>query len=65
MDFSLSNKYNKITLTAAIIYLSDKINNLNRFNMKNLLEEMNIAQIEFRDCLSQLIGVYRQYVDSA
>ena len=42
MDFNLFNKYKKIHLSAVIIYLTAKIMNLNKFNSKMLMEQMNI-----------------------
>jgi len=59
MDFSLSNKYKKTTLTGVIIYLATKITQSDRFNTKMMMEQMSIDQKTFGECLTELIGVYR------
>lgn len=64
MDFSLSNKYKKTTLTGVIIYLAAKVTQSDKFNTKMMMEMMSISQKTFGDCLTELIGVYRQYAKS-
>jgi hypothetical protein len=61
MDFNLSNKYKKTTLTGVIIYLAAKVTESDRFNTKMIMEQMSIEQGLFKECLTELIGAYRQY----
>lgn len=62
MDFNLFNRYKKLHLSGVIAFFCAKISNIQKFDAKQMMELMNIDEVTFKNCFSNVLAVYKQYL---
>ena len=63
-DFNLFNRYRKLHVTGAILYLASVLLNEERFSAQQVMRVMDIDEDTFKEVFSSLFQLYRRHYKS-
>ena len=60
LDFNLFNRFKKLHVTGAILYLTSRLLKLETYEAQQVMREMDMDEDTFKNVFSTLLQLYRQ-----